>query len=134
MASKAVEDAVDAYLAANWTACPIYTENQQGSVPDDGSAFITLQFPVANVERLSPSSRLYWEEGGFRILINVQRGAGTATIRDYGAQLATLFRDVTVGNIVHCLVPTEAFTDDQSDKGLYFTGTVVVPYTYTFHE
>lgn len=134
MASKVVEDAVDAYLAAHWSSCPIFTDNQQGSVPDDGSAFVIVQFPVANVDRMSPSSRLYREEGGFRIVINVERGAGTSKIRDYGSQLAAIFRDVTISNVVNCLVPTEVFTDDQSDKGLYFTGTVVVPYNYTFHE
>jgi hypothetical protein len=57
MASKAVEDAVDAYLAANWThagVCPIFVENEQGEIPADGSAFLKLQYPVANVERPSP--------------------------------------------------------------------------------
>lgn len=136
MASRTVEDAVDAYLAANWTHiadCPIYVENEQGEIPADGSAFLKLQYPVANVSRFVVSDRGYLEEGGFRILIHVQRGAGTDTIRQYGSELAAMFRDQTFDG-VECLVPTEPFTDDQNDEGLYFVGSVVVPYRFYFRD
>lgn len=133
MASKAVEDAIDSYLAANWSNSAIYTENQQGEIPDDGSSFIILQFPVSNVERVQVNEPFYREEGGFRIVIATQRGAGTATIRSWGEQLATLFRDKKIGT-VNCRVPSEPFTDDQSDKGLYFQGSMIVPFDRTFHD
>lgn len=131
MASRAVEDAIDAYLAANWSTSPILTENQHGEVPADGSGFIILQFPVSNVERVAVNKRLYREEGGFRIVIAVPRGVGTATIRDYGEQLATLFRDKTISGVT-CLAPSEPFTDDESDRGLYFVGTLVCPFERYF--
>jgi hypothetical protein len=76
-----------------------------------------VQYPVANTRRPAINARSYIEEGGFRITINVERGRGTATIRDYGEQLAALFRDVELDNGVRCLVPTEPFTDDRSDEG-----------------
>lgn len=136
MASKAVEDAVDAYLGAHWAhvdVCPIFVENQQGEIPADGSAFLKLQYPAANVDRLSVTDRLYREQGAVRVLIHVPRGAGTALIRQYGSEVAALFRDQAFSG-VRCLVPTEPFTDDESDQGLYFVGSVVVPYEFYFRE
>jgi uncharacterized protein DUF4128 len=134
LASKATEDAVDAYLATNWTATPIFVENETASIPDDAGAFVRLQFPVSNVERVPVSDRTYRETGGFRIVIAVPRGTGTATIRDYGAQLADMFRDVTITGGVRCLAPSEPFTDDTSDQGLYFVGSLVVPFERYFSD
>jgi hypothetical protein len=131
LASKAVEDAIDAYLAANWSNCPIFTENQQSETPDDGSPFLLLQFPVSIVTRSVVDRRYYTEEGGFRIIINVQRGEGTDTIRQWGAELAALFRDQDVGP-VECKIPTEPFTGDESDQGNYFQGAMVCRYIYRF--
>jgi hypothetical protein len=67
MASRAAEDAIDAYLATNWTETAVLTENE--SDPLDGSPFIRLQFPWANVERFAVDRRGYLETGAFRIII-----------------------------------------------------------------
>jgi hypothetical protein len=75
---------------------------------------------------------LYVEEGGFRIVINVERGRGTADMREMGAELGALFRDVALTNGVQCLVPTEPFTDDTSDQGNFFRGSLVVPFRYVY--
>lgn len=131
MASEALENAIDAYLSAHWTDTPIFTENEQGEIPPDGGAFIILQFPAANIERVSPAERLYREDGVFRIVINVPRGAGTALIRQYGSDLANLFRDVRIGD-VDCRAVSEPFTDDDSDRGLYFSGSLTVPFDRYF--
>ncbi len=135
MASKVVEAAIQAYLAANWATTAIFTENQQNEVPSDGSSFIILQFPAASTIRPVFNSRHYREEGGFRIVINVARGQGVTDMRNYGETLATLFRDkeipVGVGTVITG-VPDEPFTDDASDSGNYFTGAMVVPYRRLF--
>jgi len=131
MASKATEDAIESYLTANWTNSPILTENAEGETPADGSPYIVLQFPAANVRRLPISNRHYQVEGGFRIVINVQRGSGTATIREWGEDLATLFRDQNV-NGVKCVTASEPFTDEESDQGNYFQGAMVIEYTRDF--
>lgn len=135
MASKAVEQAVEAHLTANWThaaVCPIYTENVLGETPGDGQPFLILQFPLANVDRLAVTDRYYREEGGFRIVIHVMRGQGTEQIRDYGAELAAMFRETDFGG-VETGVPSEPFTDDRSDEGLFYSGAMVVPYTFHFY-
>src|SRR3954467_5213397 len=133
MASKTVEDAVDAYLAANWTASPVLSENEQQEAPEDGTPFLLVQYPVANTRRVATGTPSYLEEGGFRILINVERGAGTDKIREWGEDLVALFRDVVIpGTDIHCLVPTEPYTDDQSDQGNYFAGSLVVQYLFSY--
>lgn len=130
MASKVTEDAVDAYLTANWTETGILNENE--GEPVDGSPFVRIQFPLANVERVPVDRRVYREDGAFRIIIGVERGAGTDIIRDYGEQLATLFRDITIPGGIRCFAPSEPFKDDESDRGLYFVGTLVVPFERYF--
>ena len=80
MASRHVEDAVQAYLTANWTTAPVLTENSEGETPADGSAFVRLQFPIAEVTRWAVDRRHYREEGGFRLLIAIQRGMGTGSL------------------------------------------------------
>ena len=131
MASKAVEDAITDHLQANWTRCPIMVENTQGDAPNDGSPFIVLQFPMSITVRRTISDRVYWEAGGFRIIINVASGEGTDTIREWGAELAVMFRDQQIGP-VNCRTPTEPFTDMGADRGNYWQGSMVVTYDYAF--
>jgi hypothetical protein len=136
VASKAVEDAVDAALAA-WAAAhvpviTVLTENMQAEAPADGSSFLIIQYPIASTTRPTVARGLYVEEGGFRIVINVERGRGTADMREMGAELGALFRDVALTNGVQCLVPTEPFTDDTSDQGNFFRGSLVVPFRYVY--
>jgi hypothetical protein len=136
VASKAVEDAVDAALAA-WAAAhvpvvTVLTENMQAEAPADGSPFLIVQYPIASTTRPTVARGLYVEEGGFRIVINVERGRGTADMREMGAELGALFRDVNLTNGVQCLVPTEPFTDDTSDQGNFFRGSLVVPFRYVY--
>jgi hypothetical protein len=95
MALKAVVDAVEARLAANWTLCPVIGANGQGETPDDGSAFLTVQYPVANASQTTigaPGSNVFREEGAIRFVLNVPRGAGLATGLTWADTLAGLFR------------------------------------------
>jgi hypothetical protein len=136
VASKAVEDAVDAALAA-WAAAhdpvvTVLTENREAETPADGSSFLVVQYPLSNTERPTVSRGTYVERGGFRIVINLQRGEGTADMRTIGSELGALFRDVTLANGVECLVPTEPFTNDESDSGNFFKGAMIVQYRYAY--
>jgi hypothetical protein len=131
MASKHVEEAVQAYLAAGWSDAPILVENEQGEGPEDGSPFVRLQFPASSVSRWPIDRRYYREEGGFRLVLAVERGIGIQKIRDWGAELAELFRDREFDGVI-TRVPSEVFTDDDSDVGNYFVGTMIVPYEYSF--
>jgi hypothetical protein len=131
MASAAVEELVESYLRDNWSGAPIFVENTEGETPSDGSPFLLLQYPMANTERVTLSDPCYSETGTVHISINVARGDGTATIRQFGAEIAALLRDKKLGQLTYG-VPSEPFTDDTSDEGMYFRGSMYVPYVFYF--
>jgi hypothetical protein len=125
MSSKVVADAIDAYLAANWTACPILVDGEDDEAPADGSAFLVVQYYGAQ-NRRATMQPVFIEEGAFRIVVNTPRGVGPALIRSYADQLVSLFRGVDVGP-VHCLTPSEPFA---MVDGNYLTGAIVVPFRH----
>jgi hypothetical protein len=131
MASAAVEELVETYLRDHWTSAPIFPENTEGDTPSDGSPFVVLQFPMLNTERVTLSDPCYSETGTVHISINVARGDGTATIRQFGAEIAALLRDKKFGQLTYG-VPSEPFTDDTSEEGVYFKGSMYVPFSYYF--
>lgn len=134
MASKHVEAAVEDFLAAHWTLCPVILENSKGETPKDGSPFLLVQFPVATVRRLTASApAVYREDGAARILINVERNEGATKMRGWGEELAGLFR-YAVFDGVRCQAPSEPVTDDRSDQGNFYVGTMSVPFWRTFRD
>lgn len=103
MASKPVEDAVAAYLTANWTAVPIIDLNEGETPPSDGSAFLQVQYPVGKetfVGMASVGSRTFREEGVVRFVLSVPRGSSTAQGKAWIETLRDLFRAQTVSGVV----------------------------------
>lgn len=131
MAKPAVVSAVAERLAANWTECALVGANLQGEVPQDGTPFILVQYPVANEYRTTHSPT-YREEGAIRLMINVSTGSGTDQALAWGDQLGDLFRYKKFDG-VECKSPTSPLIHDENDDGLYFRTSVVVPYHYTFY-
>jgi hypothetical protein len=131
MPSKAVVDAVTTYLSEVWTATAIIDPNSEAETPGDGSPFIAVQFPVARNSRPVVDRGLYREEGGFRIVINAERGKGAGQALIWADQLAVQFRDKKFGG-VSCQVPSSPFIDDRNESGMYFKAAIVVPYTFNF--
>lgn len=135
MASKAVVDAVSARLAANWTATPVIPLNEQGEVPVDGSAFLTVQYPIAQETHVGMSSigfRTFREEGAMRFVLSVPRGAGVTQALTWAEQIRNLFRAAQFGG-VSCLAPAPAFFDDSNDRGAYFVLSIVLEYYYDLY-
>jgi hypothetical protein len=136
MASKYVEDTIEAFIEddSNWSLSDVYNMNEQWEAPTDGTPFLMIQFVMPTVRRAGPTTRTYIEEGGVRLILNVERGTtGKDRMRTWGDVLAPLFTDRKVGE-VECLVPTEPFTDDESDQGNYFQGAMIIPYRYVFNR
>lgn len=132
MASKPVVDAVESRLAANWTTTAIIGVNLQGDTPGDGSAFLTVQYPVADevhVGMASVGSRTFRETGVIRIVINVPRGQGVALGLAYAETLRALFRAQQFSG-VSCLAPSPATEDDTNDNGNYYALSFAVPYYF----
>ncbi len=130
MASAAVVAAVESRLAANWSTTAIIGENKTLETPADGSAFVTVQYPVANEQPITMGQvgqRTFRETGGFRLVLAVPRGQGVTVGLGYVETLRSLFRAQQFGG-VNCLAASPAFVDNTNDDGVYFRLSFVVDY------
>ena len=135
MASLAVVTAVQTRLAANWTATPIVGPNQETLVPDDGSAFLVLEFPPVGDENQitigAQGTRIFREEGAILLTLCIPLGVGlnpTATpwLTEFDA-LRAAFRGQSFSN-VNTLGASPAHENGESDKGAYFELSTAIPF------
>ncbi|WP_170149519.1 phage tail terminator-like protein [Rhodoplanes roseus] len=124
-------DAVLARLGETWDGISVVPPNITDEAPADASPYIAVQFPASNVERMPVTDRLYREEGGFRLVLHMARGAGHADVTTKADALAALFRDTAFAG-VETFVPSTPYIDDES--GNYVRAAVVVPYRYQFRD
>ena len=135
MASSAVVSAVEAQVAANWTYTPIILPNQEGLVPNDGSAFLVLEFPPVGDEKQisigAVGQRVFREEGAFVLTLCVPIGGGvnpTATPwLDRLDALRAALRGQAFAN-VNTLGASPAHENGQSDRGAYYELATAVAY------
>jgi hypothetical protein len=130
MAHKLVEQAVIAKLAADWSLCPVFTENGKAKPPSDGSNYVMVQFPVAQARRVTVNQRLYREEGAIRLVLHVRAGSGGEELRDWIEDLSALFCDQKFAGVTS-LVPTPPYSSERP-VGAYFWASTSVPYTFNF--
>lgn len=132
MAHPDVVAAFKARIGASFGGAEVIGMNQVGEVPAMGGAFIQLQFPVSeSPRRIGLGDRKYLEDSVARFVVNVESGSGQDAGILLAHQIADLYRDTTFDGVT-TRVPTEPFTDNESDQGKYFTISVVVPYRYEF--
>lgn len=132
MASKAVADAILAYLAAHWTATPILSEDAE-ETPADGSAYVEAQFYPGHNERMTIDRKLIRERGELRIVVAVPRGAGASdAVRTHGDALSSLFCGLEIpatdAAAIHFGAPSDPVTDDRAKDGNYLVGAFVVDF------
>ena len=136
MASKAVTDAVEARLGASWTSSvdgtvlPVLGLNSRDQVPADKTAFIVVEYPVANDSQITigaPGSQVFRESGAFRIIINVSIGGGESQGRGWADELRTLFRGKQFSGVT-TWAPTTPVSVDSDQRGAYWQLAFVVPY------
>lgn len=134
MAHPTVVSEVAARLAANWSTTPIIGLNTQGETPADGSPFMLVDYPLADVERMSIGTRLYRETGGFRLVLHIERGSGIATGLTQSEALAAIFRDQKFGAglAVNTLAPGSPIIDERNESGAYVRLITVVIYTFDY--
>ncbi|MBN8958580.1 MAG: hypothetical protein J0H17_18745 [Rhizobiales bacterium] len=132
MASKAVVDAVEARLAANWSTCPIFGINDEATPPADGSPFLIVQYPIASARGITvgaPGANVHREEGTFRIVIHTERGGGTAKGLQWGDEIAAIFRTKAFDG-VRTFSPSPPIEDDTNESGVYYAHSISVPYQF----
>ncbi len=129
MPAKAVADAVEARLIANWTATVIVPYDTVGETPDV-EAFVVVQYPVVN--GVQPVlGRTFFEEGALRIVLNVARGIGLQQGLAWCDTLKDIFRRVKFSG-VETFAPDGPIVDDNTDQGNWISYSVIVPYRYEF--
>jgi hypothetical protein len=138
MASLAVMTAIEALIAANWTHTPVKALNDVGKVPDDGSAFLIVTYPVATETLISvgaPGANIYREEGAFRVSLAIPIGHGVNAAAAPWAQRIDTLRAALRGQLLAggAGVTWEAsppVVNNENDDGAYFMLSFAVPYRF----
>jgi hypothetical protein len=129
MPAKAVIDAVQTRLAANWTDT-VVVDYDSDAYPPDLDAFLVHQYPVVNGAK-PVVNRVFWEEGGIRFVLNVRRGIGLPQGLQWSDSLAALFREVTFDG-VQCFETSGPIIDDTIEEGDWISYAVIVRYRYEY--
>lgn len=134
MASAAVTSAFLARLAANWTATPVAPINGSADAAKDGSAFLTVEFPVSNEDQISlgaAGANTFRETGACRFVLSIPIGDadGFPVWLAKIDALRTVFRGQFFDGITTWAASPPA-TNDASDDGAYFNLSFAVPYQH----
>ncbi len=97
MASDVVFTAVQDFLSANFTTCPIVYENDIGALPDPPSAWVYTEIYGVFYDQQSfgsgvPASDHWREEGAVLMHVMTPVGTGSLRGRQIATELATLFK------------------------------------------
>lgn len=148
MASAAVMSAVKTQLTSAWSglcasasvspAPPIIYPNLPGLVPDDGSPFLAVEYPVASEAMKSqgaPGSNIWREEGAFVLTLCV--GVGADLLTSGYATLVDLLRSNLRGQTLaagsgrlQLFEASPAVFRDSSDRGAYCELSASVAYWF----
>lgn len=125
--------AIEARLAANWSHSVIFGPNAEGEPPTDGSPYVLVQYPVAAEENHvglgGVGNRTFREEGGFRVVLHIQRSKGVTEGRAWIEELRSLFRAAQFDG-VSCTTVSNAAENDSSENGNYYLLSFAVTYYF----
>jgi hypothetical protein len=131
MPIKAVADLFQTYLAANWTETVIVGYDTVAETPDV-DAFVVQQYPV--VLGIHPVlGRRFFEEGVYRLVLNVNRGIGVEQGLIWGDGLRALFNNIkfSAGKL-ETLTPDGPIVDDNNEEGDWIAYALIIPYRYQY--
>ncbi|MCO5071139.1 MAG: DUF4128 domain-containing protein [Rhizobiaceae bacterium] len=97
MSSATAFAGIEAYLRANWSATPIWFENENWKLPNPPAHFLLVEvfgdfYDQASIGADPQDGNLYRETGQIYVHVMAPRGQGTATARTYAKQIVDLFR------------------------------------------
>lgn len=139
MARKAVTEAVDARLAAEWTHTAIVpfaaTYEPPEALDEDGNPvpWLTVQYAVSETASLvlDDDEGPFKERGIIFLILHVSRVADFGEVQNWLDELFDLFNRKRFDG-VHCLDATSSRMDNDADLGNYLQFTVSVPYEFQF--
>jgi hypothetical protein len=131
MPAKAVADFFETYLAANWTETVIVGYDTVADTPDV-DAFVVQQYPVV-LGTHPVLGRHFFEEGVYRLVLNVNRGIGQAQGLLWSDQLRVLFNNVRFSSSLETLTPDGPIVDDNNEEGDWIAYAVIIPYRYQYN-
>ena len=133
MASTAVMAAIEERLVTSWAHTPIRTPNPaSGSVPDDGSAFLMVSYPVADEEQMSigsPGSNVWREGGAVRFVLAIPAGTGLGEWPARLDELRAAFRGQAFGGL-RTYAATPPINDGRTDDDSYHLVSFAVAYDH----
>lgn len=131
MPTKAVADLFEQRLVEQWTQTPIISYDTIAE-PPDVPAFVVQQYPV--VQGLKPVvGRRFFEEGVYRIVLNVRRGIGLAQGLTWTDELLSIFRSFKFpSGQLETFAPDGPIIDDNSEEGDWIVYSLLFPYRYQF--
>lgn len=130
MASAAVFNAVRTRLDANWSTTPVVYPNEVFTTPADGSAFVQVEFPVADEQQISigaPGNNVFRDVGTIRLVINIAKGQGLTVANAYAGTLGSLFRGKDFDNVITYAPTPPVYLGVDGD---YAAVSVAVPYYF----
>lgn len=132
MAGAAVVTAVSARLAANWAATAIVDADETDSGPADGSAYVTIEYPVSQENQITigaPGNNVFRETGAFRIVLNSQSGQSAAQALAWIDQLRAIFRGKQFSGVT-TFAPSPGIINNSNYQAGRFVISCAVPYQY----
>jgi hypothetical protein len=131
MPIKAVADLFEARLVAGWTETIIISYDTVAE-PPDVDAFLVQQFPVVLGSR-PVLGRRFWEDGVYRLVLNVRRGIGTAQGFTWTDELRTLFNNIKFASgQLETFTPDGPILDDNNEEGDWVIYSLIIPYRYQY--
>lgn len=124
--------AVAARLAANWAVSAIVDDDTTGQGPADGSAYVTLEYPVATEQQItigSPGNNVFRETGAFRIKLVSPTGQGLLQATAWIDQLRAIFRGKLFSGVTS-FAPSPGIVDSSNYVGGKFVISSSVPYYF----
>ncbi len=114
---------------------PIIGANTDGQTPAGGSAFLTVQYPVAVANHIGMAdvgNRAFREEGTIRLVLSVPRSSGQDQALAWCDDLVALFIAEQFGAVT-CRTPSPPIVNNaDNDRGKYWIMSVSVPYFRDF--
>ena len=132
MASKIVLDAVEARLAAEFSAVPVYLPNSTMTPTLDLSSYVTVEFPVGLAEPLTLNG-VDHEFGTIRFVVHVALKAGTDDALTYADELGDIFRQTRLPAAEIIQTGSPSSPASLGDNGAFYRVSTSVPF-WRFHS